>query len=96
MRGLYYEGGFRGNRSCTGQIAALKMIIIEQYKGWYSELVVNFLGFEKAFDSIDRAILWKIMRNYGITEKLVTPTRKMYEGTVRKVIHEGQLGESLR
>ena len=34
------------------------------------------------------------MRNYGIPEKLVTLTRKMYEGTVCKVIHEGQLNES--
>ena len=87
------QAGFRENRSCTDQIAALRMII-EQSQEWNSELVVIFIDFEKAFDSIDRAILWKIMRNYGIPEKLVTLTRKMYEGTVCKVIHEGQLSES--
>ena len=59
-----------------------------------SELVVNFIDFEKAFYSIDRAILWEIMRNNEILEKLVTLTRKMYEGPVCKVFHEGQLRES--
>ena len=34
------------------------------------------------------------MRNYETLEKLVTLTRKMYEGTVCKVIHEGNLIES--
>ena len=34
------------------------------------------------------------MKNYETLEKLVTLTRKMYEGTVCKVIHEGHLIES--
>ena len=34
------------------------------------------------------------MRNYGIPEKIVNLTRKMYGRTVSKVIHEGQLSES--
>ena len=34
------------------------------------------------------------MRNYGIPKKLVILTRKIYEGTVCKVIHEGLLSES--
>ena len=45
--------GFRENRSCTDQIAALRMII-EQSQEWNSELIVNFIiDFEKVFDSID-------------------------------------------
>ena len=36
------QAGFRENRSCSDQIAALRMII-EQSQEWNSELVVNFI-----------------------------------------------------
>ena len=55
-------------------------MIIEQSQEWNpSELVVNFIDIENTLYSIDRAILCKIMRNYGILEKSVTLTRQMYE-----------------
>ncbi|GFR60484.1 endonuclease-reverse transcriptase [Elysia marginata] len=63
------QAGFRSNRSTTDQIATLR-IIVEQSLEWNSPLIVNFLDYEKAFDSIDRELLWKIMRNYGIPEKI--------------------------
>lgn len=31
---------------------------------------INFIDFEKAFDSIHRDSLWKILRHYGITFKI--------------------------
>ncbi|XP_012942525.2 uncharacterized protein LOC106012876 [Aplysia californica] len=48
--------GFRKNRSTTDQIATLR-IIMEQSLEWNSQLIINFLDYEKAFDSIDRATL---------------------------------------
>ena len=32
---------------------------------------VNFLDFEKGFDSVHRTSLWKILRQYGIPQKIV-------------------------
>ena len=32
---------------------------------------VNFFDFEKAFDSVHRTSLWKILRQYGIPQKIV-------------------------
>ncbi len=52
--------GFRKNRSCTDQIATL-CIIMEQYLEWSSPLYVNFVEYEKAFDSNDRETLWKLL-----------------------------------
>ena len=43
------QSGFRKNRSCTDQIATLR-IIIEQSIEWNSPLLVNFIDYEKAFD----------------------------------------------
>ena len=63
------QAGFRSNRSCTDQIATLR-IIIEQSLEWKSSLYINFIDFEKAFDSLDRETLWKLMRHYGIPKNL--------------------------
>ena len=51
---------------------------------------MNFIDFEKAFDSIDRDTLWKLLRHYGIPPKIVTLIQKMYDGTSCKFLHEGR------
>ena len=43
--------GFREERSITEQILILRKII-EQSFGWQTPLVINFIDFEKAFDSL--------------------------------------------
>ena len=87
------KAGFRANRSCTDQIVTLR-IIIEQTLEWNSSAYINFMDYQKAFDSVDRTTLWKLMRHYGIPEKLVNLVSKSYEGTSCQVCHEGQLSES--
>lgn len=47
------QAGFRSNRSCTDQNATL-CIIVEQSIKWNSPLYINFIDYEKAFDSVDR------------------------------------------
>jgi endonuclease/exonuclease/phosphatase family metal-dependent hydrolase len=46
------QAGFRKNRSCTDQIATLR-IIVEQSLEWNSSLYIGFVDYEKAFDSLD-------------------------------------------
>ena len=87
------QAGFRKNRSTTDQIATLR-ILVEQSLEWNSQLVINFLDYEKAFDSLDRDTLWKILRHYGIPQKLVNLIKTMYEDTSCRVIHAGQLTDS--
>ena len=86
------QAGFRSERSCTDQIATLR-IIIEQSLEWNSPLYVNFIDFEKAFDSVNREFLWKVMRHYGIPEKFVMIIKNMYDQAQSRVIHNGQLSE---
>ena len=61
------QAGFRPNRSCADQIATLR-IILEQSQEFRSPLYAGFLDFEKAFDSLDREVLWQLMRHYAIPE----------------------------
>ena len=52
-----------------------------------SSLYINFVDYEKAFDSLDRDTLWKLLRHYGIPEKIITLIRNT---------HAGQLTESFQ
>ena len=68
------QAGFRKGRSCTDQIATLR-IILEQTLEWNSSIYVNFIDFEKAFDSVDWNTLWKLLRHYGVPEKITALIR---------------------
>ena len=87
------QAGFRKGRSCADQVAVLK-IIIQQSLEWNAPLYLNFVDFEKAFDSVDRSTLWKLLRHYGIPQKLVNIIRESYDGFRCRVVHEGGLTDS--
>ena len=73
------QAGFRQGRGTVEQIFILRNII-EQCIEWNSNLYVWFVN-EKAFDRVDRATLWRIMRSYGIPEKNVRMVKAMYNGS---------------
>ena len=87
------QAGFRKDRSCLDQIATLR-IILEQSLEWNSPLFMNFIDYEKAFDSVDRETLWKLLRHHGVPGKLTNILRNTYEGMTCRVIHEGQLTDA--
>ncbi|VDP64923.1 unnamed protein product [Schistosoma curassoni] len=64
------QAGLRENRSCTDRIATIQ-IIAEESVEQNSSLYINFIDYEKAFDSLDRRTLWKLLRHYGVPEKIV-------------------------
>ena len=45
--------------------------IIEQSLEYNSLLIVNYVNFKKAFDSIHRPALWKITRTYDVLQKYI-------------------------
>ena len=92
--------GFGKDRSTIDQIVTLRVIVGQSIE-WNSSLLDNFIDYQKAFDSMDRAILWKIMRHHGTPGKLVILVRELYEGSscrvgayYMNVSHECQLIES--
>ena len=84
------QAGFRKNRSCTDQTATLR-IIIEQSMEFNSPLYLNFIDYSKAFDSIDRKMLWKIMAHYGVPDKLINLIRSMYSNSGGQILYKGKL-----
>ena len=86
------QAGFRQDRSCTDHIATLR-IIVEQSLELNSSLYVNFIDYEKAFDSVDRETLWKLLKHYGIPGKIITLIQRTYEGMSCTVVRRGQLSD---
>ncbi|CAH8612386.1 unnamed protein product [Schistosoma rodhaini] len=73
------QAGFRKDRSCTDQIATLR-IIVEQSIEWNSSLYINFIDYEKAFDSVDRTTLWKLLRHYGVRYNTICANQITLDG----------------
>ena len=88
------QAGFREHRSCTDLINTLR-IILEQSVEWQSPLYTTFIDFEKAFDSLNQEVMWKILDGYGIPEKIINLIRSSYDGYACRVIHEGSLSNPI-
>ena len=64
------QAGFRKGRSCSEQIFTLRTII-EQSLEYQTPLIINFIDIKKAFDSIHRESLWKIVKLYGVPDRFI-------------------------
>jgi hypothetical protein len=62
------HAGFRKGRSCCNHIFTLRKII-EQVLEWNATICINFLDFEKAFNSLHRETMWKIIKAYEFQDK---------------------------
>ncbi|VDO81527.1 unnamed protein product [Schistosoma margrebowiei] len=82
-------------RSCTDRIATLR-IIIRQSVEWNSSLYINFIDYEKAFDSVERRTIWKLLRHYRVPDKIDHIIRNSYDGLQCKVVHGGQLTDAFQ
>ena len=89
------QAGFRRNRSCANQIANLH-IIMEQSLEWNSPLYINFIDYEKAFDSVDRETMWKLLRHCGVPEKIISLFRCTFQDISCRIAHACQLSESFK
>lgn len=84
------QAGYRRGRGTTEQVFIL-WYIIEQVDEWQATLYLNFVDFEKAFDSVHHESLWFIMKKYGIPEKIVRIVKTFYEDFQCAVIDQGEI-----
>ena len=79
------QNGFRGKRTTVGQILALRRII-EGVKANNLSAVLTFIDFKKAFDTIHRGKMMKILKAYGIPPNLLRAIEAMYTDTNAKIL----------
>ena len=86
------QAGFRRERSCTNHIATLRIIVEQSIEmECNSSLYVDFVDYEKAFDSLDRESLCELKRHYAIPEKFVTLIGNTCKGMTWKATHGGKI-----
>ena len=56
--------------------------------------ISGFVDFEKAFHSLDREVLWIVLRHYGIPEKIVRMIRVFNGSFQARVLHDGDMTET--
>ena len=54
---------------------------------------MTFIEFKKAFDSINRETMWKILRHYRIPEKIANIIKCLYDGSISAVSIDGILSK---
>ena len=87
-----YQYGFMHDRSTSDGILLVKFLM-----RWAQDnnipLQLCFIDLIKAYDTVHRETLWKILRRIGIPPKLVELIRQMHEGAQAKVRIDGELSE---
>ena len=78
-----YQAGFRKN-NCAEQIHVLERIL-EGFDQKQLPLVISFVDFQKAFDSVDRAVIWAIFKHYGLFLKIILAIKCFHVSSVSRV-----------
>ncbi len=76
--------GFRKDRGTTDMIFAVRQLQ-EKCQEQNLDLYMTFVDLTKAFDSVCRDGLWKIMAKFGCPEKLITMVRQFHDGMMATV-----------
>ena len=82
--------GFRPGRGCVDQIFSIRRII-EMAGEFNKPLHVCFVDLKKAYDSVNRSALWKILESLGVPEKIVGLLKDLHDGTAACVKGFGRL-----
>ena len=75
--GLVNQFGFTPFEGTEGAISSLK-ILLQNLTAAEREAYVLFVDLVKAFDSVNREMLWKILAKYGVPKPMIDLIEKMY------------------
>ena len=78
------QQGSRRKRSTADNIFILQQMR-EKQSLCKQPLFITFLDFSKAFDRVDRSLLYKILEKFGVPELVISAIRKLYEGRTVKL-----------
>jgi len=73
------QAGFRKGRGNTDQIANIHWII-EKGREFHKNMYFCLSNHAKAFDCVDHNIMWKILKEVGISGHLICLLRNLYAG----------------
>jgi hypothetical protein len=72
------QNGFRKQRGCVDHLSTLSQIIDTRKKRGLNTFVA-FIDFSKAYDRISRPLLWHKLQQHGISPKLLSALKSLYQ-----------------
>ncbi|BHF78810.1 hypothetical protein SprV_0602192500 [Sparganum proliferum] len=85
--------GFRRHRGTTDMIFAARQLQ-EKCQEMRTHLYSTFVDLTKAFDTMNREGLWKIMRKFGCPERFIEMVRQLQDGMMARVTDNGAVSEA--
>ena len=76
---LEEQSGFRPNRSTTDTIFVIRRLQ-ELARKKIIPLYVCFIDLTKAYDSVDRILLWTILARFGVPQNMISVIRQFHDG----------------
>ena len=92
---LKKQAGFRTGRSTTEQIFNLR-ILCEKYLQYQQDLYHVFTDFKEAFDRVQHAALWAIMKKYSISTNLIRVIKNLNDKATSAVLFNSSIGDWFR
>nr|VZI19312.1 unnamed protein product [Spirometra erinaceieuropaei] len=85
--------GFRRHRGTTDMIFAARQLQ-EKCQEMRTHLYSTFVDLTKAFDTVNREGLWKIMQKFGCPEQFIQMVRQLHNGMMARVTDNGAVSET--
>ena len=73
------QNGFRKGHGCADMIFVASQLV-EKAREHGESLYVLFVDLRKAYDSVLRQALWKVLEKYGVPEEMLNVVKSFYEG----------------
>ena len=73
------QSGFRPNRSTTDMMFVVRRLQ-ELARKKRIPLYACFIDLTKAYDSVDRTLLWKVLARFGVPQKMISVIRQFHDG----------------
>lgn len=81
--------GFRKNRSTVDMIFTTRQLQ-EKCREQHQDLFLAFIDLSKAFDTVNRELLWSVLIRFGCPAKFVNILRQFHDGMMARVTIGGQ------
>ncbi|CAJ0940211.1 unnamed protein product [Ranitomeya imitator] len=85
--------GFRAKRGTVDMVFSAHQLQ-EKCQEQRQDLYVTFVDLTKAFDTVGRDGLWKIMAKFGCLSKFISVIRQFHDGMMVKVLNDGDVSEA--
>ena len=88
-----YQTGALPMRSIETNLCTIRTVILDSPSTIPGAIIV--LDFQKAYDMVDRSVLYRVLTGFGFSATFVNLIRTLYEDSFARIILNGEVGEEI-